>query len=99
MVECAVGEKLIGDVVCVKQDPVGFVTSFYGLGLSMVGMVALIFLVYGGYVIMASRGNPQDVSKGKSYIFYSVIGLLFAIFALVFMEVVIVDILHIPGFE
>lgn len=84
---------------CFPNDPVGFATKFYGYGLSMVGMLAVICLIYGGYVIMTSRGNPARVSNGKSYIYYAIAGLLLAIFGFVFIQVVVVDILHVPGFK
>ena len=100
MVSCVKDvEVLIGNAFCVPTDPVGFVTKFYGVGLSIVSGVALLFLVYGGYLIMVSRGNPDELNKGKSYIYYSLAGLLLAIFGFVFIQVVFVDILHIPGFS
>lgn len=99
MVSCLQGEVVIGNVLCVPQDPVGFVTRFYGVGLSIVSGVALVFLIYGGYQIMISRGNPDQLNKGKGYIYYSLAGLLLAIFGFVFIQVVFVNILHIPGFE
>lgn len=99
MVSCAQGEVLIGETFCVPQDPVGFVSRFYGIGLSVVGSIALLFLMYGGYVILISRGNPDALNKGKSYIYYSLAGLLLAVFGFVFIQIVFVDILHIPGFS
>lgn len=93
------GEVLIGNAFCVPQDPVGFVTKFYGVGLSIVSGFALLFLIYGGYLIMMSRGNPAQLNTGKSYIYYSLAGLLLAIFGFVFIQVVFIDILHIPGFS
>lgn len=82
---------------CLPKDPVLFVSSFYGIGLSMIGGVALIFIILGGYTILTSRGNPNQINAGKSYIFYSIAGLILAIFGYLFIEVFLVDILHIPG--
>lgn len=87
------------DLGCLPTNPVGFVQKFYSIGLSLVGGVALLYLIYGGYVILTSQGNPAQLSKGKSYIFYSIAGLLLAIFGYVFIRIVAVDILHIPGFN
>jgi hypothetical protein len=53
----------------------------------------------GGYYIMGSQGDPNKLQKGKSYITYSIIGVLLAIFGFVFIEVVTGDILRIPGFN
>lgn len=84
---------------CVPTDPVGFVGKFYGIGLGMIGGIALLFIMYGGYVLLTSRGNPSQVHKGKTAIMYAIIGLLLAIFGYVFTQVITVDILHIPGFS
>jgi hypothetical protein len=99
MVNCALNEVSVGGAFCLPQDPIGFVSKLYAVGLSIVSALALLFLIYGGYLIMTSRGNPTELNKGKSYIYYSLAGLLLAIFGFVFIQVVLVDILHIPGFS
>jgi len=96
---CNLAKEFVTDFGCVPYDPVGFVGKFYGIGLSLIGATALIFLILGSYQIMTSRGNREQLKSGKSYIFYAILGLLFAIFGFVFIEVVIVDVLKIPGFS
>lgn len=96
--ECAVNE-VATDLGCLPNDPVGFVQKFYGIGLSLIGMVALLFLIYGGYQIMTSGGNPDKLQKGKEYIYYSIAGILLAIFGFVFVEFIAGQILRIPGFS
>jgi hypothetical protein len=98
MAVCA-GSEMMTDFGCMPNDPVGFVQKFYGIGLGFVAGLALLMLIYGGYVIMTSRGQPHRVNIGKSYIYYSIAGLLLAIFGFVFIQTVIVDILHVPGFS
>jgi hypothetical protein len=95
---CAITE-IQTDFGCLPNDPIGFVQKFYGYGLSFVGGIALLTLIFGGYTILTSRGQPDRVNIGKSYIFYSITGLLLAIFGYVFIQVVVVDILHVPGFK
>lgn len=87
------------DLGCIPNDPVGFVAKFYSIGLGIIGGVALLFIIYGGYLIMTSQGNPMQLKNGRSYIVYAIVGLLFAIFGYVFIQIVMVDILHIPGFS
>src|SRR6266568_3559801 len=98
MQPCAITE-IQTDFGCLPNDPIGFVQKFYGYGLSFVGGIALLTLIFGGYTILTSRGQPDRVNIGKSYIFYSISGLLLAIFGYVFIQVVVVDILHVPGFK
>lgn len=94
----AAGE-IYTDFGCFPGDPIGFAQKFYGVGLAFVAGIALLALIIGGYSIMTSRGEPQKVNAGKSWIFYAIAGLLLAIFGYVFIEVVVVDILKVPGFS
>jgi len=87
------------DFGCFHNDPIGFAEDFYPYGLAFVAAISLITLIIGGYAILTSRGEPQRLNIGKSYLFYSISGLLLAIFGYVFIRVVLVDVLHVPGFK
>ncbi len=95
---CQENETLT-ELGCIPNTVPGFVSKFYEIGLGLIGGVALIFIIYGGYIITTSKGNPDRLREGKSYILYAIIGLLLAILGYVFVEVVAVDILQIPGFS
>lgn len=98
MQDCAPNE-ILTDFGCIPDDPVGFVQKFYGIGLGFIGMVALIFIIIGGYNIMTSQGDPTKLATGKSFITYSIVGVLLAIFGFVFIQIITGDILRIPGFN
>ncbi len=87
------------DFGCLPNNPVGFVAQFYGWGLGLIGMVGLLFLIIGGYQLLLSRGDPSRIQKGKSYITYAIIGILLAVFGFVFISVIAVNVLKIPGFS
>ncbi len=87
------------DLGCIPNEPIPFVAKFYGIGLGLIGGVAVLFIIYGGYIILSSQGNPENLNKGKSYIMYAIIGLLLAIFGFVFIQIIAVDVLKIPGFS
>ncbi len=87
------------DIACIPNNPYEFVSTFYGIGLGLIGGVALLFIIYGGYIILSSQGDPGQLSKGKSYIYYAIAGILLAVFGFVFVRVIAVDILRIPGFR
>lgn len=87
------------DIGCIPNDPIGFTTTIYTTGLSIIGGVAVISIIYGGYLMLTSSGNPKQVKQGKNYIVYAIIGLLFAVLNLVFIRVIAVDIFGIPGFN
>lgn len=98
MTHCEVGE-IRTDFGCLPDDPIGFVEKFYTIGLGFIGMIGLLFMIYGGYFILTSKGNPEQLKKGKSYITYSILGILLAVFGFVFIQVTTGDILQIPGFN
>ncbi|OGH21327.1 MAG: hypothetical protein A2958_00815 [Candidatus Levybacteria bacterium RIFCSPLOWO2_01_FULL_38_13] len=87
------------DLGCIPKDPFAFVEKFYGIGLGLIGGVALLFIIYGGYLVLTSQGEPIQLEKGKSYIYYSIAGILLAVLGFVFIRVIAVDVLHIPGFQ
>ena len=96
---CQPGEVYSADFrACIPTDPVGFTTKFYSIGLGILTFVAIIFIIIGAYYIMTSRGNPEAVNKGKSFIFYSIAGMLLAVLGFVFIETV-TGVLKIPGFS
>lgn len=95
---CPAGE-IATDLGCVPSDPVGFVGRFYGIGLAFLGMVALLFMIIGGYYIMTSQGNIEKLQTGKSFIFYSIAGIALAVFGFIFIQIVTGEILKIPGFN
>jgi hypothetical protein len=82
---------------CIPADVGKFVQQYYVYGLSMIGGLALLFIIYGGYTVLTSRGNPQQLNSGKGLIGYALAGLLLAIFGYLFTEVIVKDILRIPG--
>jgi hypothetical protein len=90
---------VLTDLGCIPNNPYEFVAKFYGIGLGLIGGVALLFVIFGGYIILTSAGDPTQLSKGRSYIYYAIAGLLLAIFGFIFVEVIAVDILRIPGFN
>lgn len=95
---CVAGE-INTDFGCVPSDPVGFVEKFYGIGLGFIGAVALLSMIIGGYYVMTSSGNVEQLERGKSFIFYSIAGLLLAVFGFVFIQIITGQILRIPGFN
>ncbi len=93
------GTHINTDLGCLPNSPAGFVTTFYGWGLGVIGLVGLLFLIIGGYHIMLSKGDPASLQKGKSYITYAIIGILLAVFGFVFISIIGANILKIPGFS
>jgi hypothetical protein len=81
----------------INVSPEGFVKSFFGILLSISGGIALLLIIISGYKLIASRGNPERVTEAKDRFTSAIIGLLFIVFSLVILQIIGVDILHMPG--
>ncbi len=60
--------------------------------LYIVGAIALIMLIYGGFQYIISGGNEEAVEKAKKIITYAVIGLIVVIISWVIVYAVIGEI-------
>jgi len=54
--------------------------------LRIAALVAVGFIIYGAFQYVASQGNPEHTSKAQSTILNSLIGLVIAITAVVFVS-------------
>ncbi len=86
------------EIGCIDTDVKRFAGQYYKYGLGIIGGFAVLMIIFGGYQILVSHGNPKILNDGKTIISYALAGLFLAIFGYLFVEVILVDVLHIPGF-
>ena len=55
----------------------------------VIGIVAVIMIIIGGFNMMISSGDPGKVKKGKDTILYGIIGLVIALLAFAIVNFVI----------
>ena len=79
-------------------DPTSFIKMVFSIILSLSGGIVLISIIYAGYRIMTSNGNPEVLKSARERMTSAIIGLLFIIFSFVLLQFIGVDILGIPGF-
>lgn len=82
---------------CIATSPAGLVSSLLRILLGIAGAVAVLLIIYSGYRMMTSAGNPEVLQGARETLTSAIVGLLFIIFSLVLLEVIGVDILRIPG--
>ncbi len=63
------------------------IISITNFMLALIGSVAVVYLVYGGYMYMTARGDQGQVSKATKAIWSSITGILIAIFAYTIVSV------------
>lgn len=63
-------------LIAYGDDPIEIGGNVLGALLTLVGVVFLIFMVYGGFRWMLARGNEDDVKKAQRIIWGAIIGVL-----------------------
>lgn len=91
---CTAVQTALGKI---ETDPALFVKKIFSILLSISGGIALILIIVSGYHFVASQGNPEKIQGARETLTSAIVGLLFIIFSMVILEVIGVDILHIPG--
>lgn len=83
---------------CIDASPSKFVGSLLGLAIGMAGGIAFLLILFGGFQIITSAGNPEKLNAGRELIASAVAGLLFIIFSLFLLRLIGYTIFQIPGF-
>lgn len=82
---------------CINATPQKFVAQILEIAIGIGGGLAFLMIVYGGFVIMTSSGNPEKLNGGKEIVTSAIAGLLLIVFSVVILKIIGVDILKIPG--
>lgn len=73
-----------GDVVDLSAKPIGetvviIALNIVDMALRLLSLVAIGFIIFGGFQYMTARGEPSGVAKGKATVTHAVIGLIIGI--------------------
>jgi hypothetical protein len=63
--------------------------------MGIAGGIAFILMIYSGFLIMTSAGNPKQVAAGKELLTAAISGLVLIIFSAYLLNLIGVKILHI----
>lgn len=73
------------------------ITSISNIILLLVGVVAVLFLIIGGFQYISSAGNPETIQKAKTTILYAIIGILVTLIAYAAVNFVIGQMMPTPS--
>lgn len=65
-----------------------FISYFFGLGIYLVGTIAVISLVIGGIRLIASAGNPGAIGDAKERIIGAIIGLVLTLSSVIILQTI-----------
>ncbi|HMB65833.1 MAG TPA: pilin [Patescibacteria group bacterium] len=80
-----------------KDAPQVFIGRIIDTSLGVVGSLALLMFVYGGFIWMLAAGNSERVEKGKNILFWATIGLVVIFTSYVIVHFVIFELIGAPG--
>lgn len=84
---------------CIPTDNVNnLVGWFVKWALGIAGGVAFLLIIFAGFQIMTSTGNPDKIQGGKELLNAAISGLILIIFSVFLLKLIGVDILGLPGF-
>lgn len=58
------------------KDAQGMVRNIITMVLFLIGAIAVIAIIYGGFTYVTSNGDPKKVEQAKTIIFNAIIGLV-----------------------
>lgn len=96
---CLLAEKSWTAFGCLPtNEPQEFITWLLGAAIGIAGGIAVLLMIFGGFLIILSSGDPQKLQTGKDILTSAIIGLVVIIFSVFLLRIIGVEILKIPGF-
>lgn len=96
---CNGGKGINTAIGCIPiQDTNSFLGFILKWAIGIGGGIAFLLIVYAGFMIMTSSGNPERIKAGQELLTSAIAGLILLIFSIFILKIIGVDILGIPGF-
>ncbi len=80
------------------EYPSIFVAFFLRWGIGIGSGIAFLLIVYSGFMIMTSSGDPKRLQASKELLTAAIAGLMLLIFSVFVLQIIGAGILNIPGF-
>ena len=74
-------------------------TKILDIGVGIGGGVAFLLILFGGFRMLTSAGNPEQLAAGQELVTSAIAGLLFVIFSIFILKLIGVNILGLPDFK
>ena len=70
------GENILRNTGLGQEMPIDLITNIINWALGLLGLLALILLIYGGFIWMLAAGEEEKITKAQDIIKGAVIGLV-----------------------
>lgn len=82
---------------CVPTNTTEFVGWVLSKVIGLAGGIAFLLIIYAGFLVITSHGDPEKLNNGKEIIVSTLAGLLMIVFSVILLHIIGVNILQIPG--
>lgn len=89
--ETAIGPFTIG-------NPQNFIKQVFQYVIGIAGSLAVLLIVYAGYLFIMSRGDKQRIQAAREVLTAAISGILFIILSVAVLQILGYQVLQIPGF-
>ncbi|OGG01615.1 hypothetical protein A2Z33_07555 [Candidatus Gottesmanbacteria bacterium RBG_16_52_11] len=96
--DCFLGGGAWTSIGCIQGEPTEFLSTVLSLGIGIAGGIAFLLILLGGFQILTSSGNPEQLTAGKELVTSAVTGLILIIFSVFLLRIIGVNVLGLPGF-
>ena len=90
---CPTGSVCLSNPLNV-DSPQALIGSIINAALGIIGSIALIIFIYGGFVWLTSGGNAQKVTQGQHILMWAAIGLVVIFLSYALVKFVLIDLLN-----
>lgn len=84
---------------CMDANPSTIISSLIMFAIGLAGGIAFLLILFGGFSMMTSAGNPERLNSGRELVTAALSGLILIIFSIFILRLIGVNILGIPGFS
>jgi hypothetical protein len=97
---CPDKESINTAIGCIPvKDTNAFIGFILRWAIGIGGGIAFLLILYSGFMIMSSQGNPERLKAGQELLTSALAGLIMLIFSVFILRIIGVDILGLPGFK
>lgn len=93
------GKGVWSSIGCIPTEPSALIAKVITFGIGIAGGIAFLLILFGGFQILTSAGNPEQLNAGRELITSAISGLLLIVFSVFVLRIIGVDILGLPGFH
>ena len=95
--ECPQGSVCLNNPLGADITPQTFIGGIIRAILGIVGSLALVMFIYGGFIWMTAAGNAEQVAKGRNILVWATIGLIVIFTSYALVRFVLFDVIKAPA--